>query len=153
LADFSAVTFSISGSNLRSIIIDIDILVPVYLNGYPQKQRNIFKTKALIDTGASRSAVSNTFAETTKLVSYEKCSIRAANGEFISSIYILDILFPRRILINNIKAAEFSGNHNFDFILGLDVLLTTDMALTNAGGNTVLSLRSPPADKHIDFTA
>jgi hypothetical protein len=54
--------------------------------------------------------------------------------------------------MKNIKAAEFSGRHSFDFIIGLDILLTTDMALTNAGGVTVLSLRSPPADKHIHFT-
>ena len=74
-----------------------------------------------------------------------------AKGEYISSVYNIDILFPNRMMAKNIKAAEFSGNHEFDFIVGMDILRMTDMAITNAKGVTVLSLRSPPADEHIDF--
>jgi hypothetical protein len=75
-----------------------------------------------------------------------------AKGEYISSVYAVDIMFPHRMLTANIKAAEFSGRHEFDFIVGMDILRMTDMAITNAGGVTILSLRSPPADKHIEFT-
>jgi len=75
-----------------------------------------------------------------------------AKGEYISSVYTVDILFPNRMIATNIKASEFSGSHDFDFIIGMDILRMTDMAITNAGGVTVLSLRSPSADKHIDFT-
>jgi hypothetical protein len=55
-------------------------------------------------------------------------------------------------MAQNIKSAEFSGSHEFDFIIGMDILRMADMAITNAGGVTVLSLRAPCADKHIDFT-
>jgi len=53
---------------------------------------------------------------------------------------------------SNIKAAEFSGKHRFDFIIGMDILCMADLAITNAGRVMVLSMRSPPADKHIDFS-
>jgi len=45
-------------------------------------------------------------------------------------------------------------NHRHSIIIDIemDILRMTDMAITNAGGVTVLSLRSPSADKHIDFT-
>ena len=149
MADYTAFSYRVPDNHRHSIVIDIEILVPVqgYLlnRGVPQK------TKALIDTGASRSAIRSTFVQAAKLVSYEKCTIRMAKGEYISSVYNIDILFPNRMMAKNIKAAEFSGNHEFDFIVGMDILRMTDMAITNAKGVTVLSLRSPPADEHIDF--
>jgi hypothetical protein len=152
LADFAAVTFLVPDNHRHSIVIDVEILVPVSVQGYPQVQKIPLKARALVDTGASRSAICDTFAQAAKLISYEKCTIRMAKGEYISSIYTVNILFPHQVLMKNIKAAEFSGKHDFDLIIGLDILLTSDMALTNAGGVTVLSLRSPPADEHIDFT-
>ena len=136
----------------HSIVIDIEVQVPVPIRGYPEDKKIPLKAKALIDTGASRSAIRNTFVQAAKLVSYEKCTIRMAKGEYVSSVYTVDILFPNRMIAKSIKAAEFSGNHEFDFIVGMDILRMTDMAITNAKGITVLSLRTPPDDVHIDFT-
>jgi predicted aspartyl protease len=152
LADFAAFTYRLPDNQRHSIIIDVEILVPVPIHGYPHDQRIALKAKALIDTGASRSAISSSFAQAAKLISYEKCTIRMAKGEYISSVYAIDIMFPHQILAKNIKAAEFSESRSFDLIIGMDILLMTDFALTNAGGVAVLSLRAPPADKHIDFT-
>ena len=152
MADCAAFTFRVPDNHRHSIVIDIEILVPVPIQGYPQNQRLPLRAKALIDTGASRSAVSNSFIQAAKLVSYEKCTIRMAKGEYVSSVYTVDIMFPHGMLAANIRAAEFSGRHEFDFIVGMDILRMTDMAITNAGGVTVLSLRSPPASKHIEFT-
>jgi len=152
LADYAAFTYRVPDNHRHSIIIDVEILVPVPVQGYPQNQKLPQKARALIDTGASRSAISNSFVQTAKLVSYEKCTIRMAKGEYISSVYTMDIIFPHGLSAANIKAAEFSGRHEFDFIVGMDILRITDMAITNAEGITVLSLRSPPANEHIDFT-
>ena len=152
MADYAAFTYRVPDNHRHSIVIDIEMLVPVPIEGYPQNRKLPLKAKALIDTGASRSAISNSFVQAAKLVSYEKCTIRMAKGEYISSVYVVDIIFPHGISAENIKAAEFSGRHEFDFIVGMDILRMTDMAITNAGGVTVLSLRSPPAGKHIDFT-
>jgi len=145
-------TFRVPDNHRHSIVIDVEILVPESSNGYPQNRKQSQKAKALIDTGASRSAISSSFVQAAKLASYEKCTIRMAKGEYISSVYMVDIIFPHGMLANNVKAAEFSGQHEFDFIIGMDILRITDMAITNAGGVTVLSLRSPPADEHIDFS-
>jgi predicted aspartyl protease len=152
LADYTAFTYRVPDNHRHSIIINIEILVPVPIQGYPLDKRIYLKAKALIDTGASRSAIRNTFVQAAKLMSYEKCTIRMAKGEYMSSVYTVDILFSNNMMAKRIKAAEFSGSHEFDFIIGMDILCMTDMAITNAGGVTVLSLRAPSADKHIDFT-
>ena len=151
MADHAAFTYRVPDNHRHSIVIDVEILVPVPAHGYPQSQKLSLKAKALIDTGASRSAISNSFVQAAKLVSYEKCTIRMAKGEYLSPVYVVDIMFPHKMLAENIKAAEFSGRHEFDFIVGMDILRMADMAITNAGNVTVISLRSPPSDKHIEF--
>jgi len=152
LADYAAFTYRVPDNCRNSIVIDIEICVPVPIHGYPQDKKIPLKARALIDTGASRSAVRDTFIQVAKLASYGKRTIRMAKGEYISSVYTVDILFPNCMMAKDIKAAEFTGNHNFDFIIGMDILCMTDMAISNAGSVTVLSLRSPSADTHIDFT-
>jgi len=152
LDNFTAFTYRVPDNHRHSIVIDIEIHVPVPIQGYPQNKRIPLRAKALIDTGASRSAISSAFVSAAKLVSYGRCTIRTAKGEYISSVYTVDIMFPNRMMAQNIKSAEFTGSHEFDFIVGMDILRMTDMAITNAGGVTVLSLRAPSADKHIDFT-
>jgi len=150
LDNATAFTYRVPDNHRYSIVIDVEILAPV--QGYPMNQKLPLKTKALIDTGASRSAISISTVQAAKFTSYEKCTIRMAKGEYISSVYNVDIKFPHGMLAANIKAAEFSGRHEFDFIIGMDILRMADMAITNAGDITVLSLRSPPADEHIDFS-
>ena len=151
MADYAAFTYRVPDNHRHCIVIDVEILVPVPIEGYPQEERMARKAKALIDTGASRSAIRNTFVQAAKLISYGKCTIRMAHGEYISSLYAVDIMFPHRMIAKNIKAAEFSGSHEFDFIVGLDILRMADIAISNAGDVTVFAMRSPPADVHIKF--
>jgi hypothetical protein len=66
-------------------------------------------------------------------------------------VYSLDVLLPNGILFTNMDVAEFQSNHNFDFIIGMNILRMGDMALTNAKGEMVFTFRIPPADTHIDF--
>ena len=136
----------------HSIVIDIEIYVPVPVQGYPQDQKLPLRAKALIDTGASRSAISSSFAKAAKLASYGKCTIKTAKDEYISSVYNVSVMFPGRMLANDIKVAEFLGKHGFNFIVGMDILRMADLAITNAGRVMVLSMRSPPADNHIVFS-
>jgi hypothetical protein len=151
LADYTSFTYRVPDNHRHSIVIEVELLVPVPIEGYPQEKRIALKAKALIDTGASRSAIRTTFVKKAKLLSYGRCTIRRAKGDYISSLYVLDVMFPHKMMANNIKAAEFSGNHDFDFIIGMDILRMTDMAISNARGVTVFAMRSPPADTHVEF--
>ncbi|MCL2187117.1 MAG: retroviral-like aspartic protease family protein [Treponema sp.] len=152
MGDYTAFTYQVPKNHRHSIVIDVEVKISASIRDVPQNQRIPIAAKALIDTGASRSAVSSLFVQTAKLISYGKCSIRQSRGEYISSVYTVDIIFPHGMYAHNIKAAEFFGHHEFDFIVGMDILRMTDIAISNAGGITVLSLRSPPANEHIDFT-
>jgi hypothetical protein len=78
--------------------------------------------------------------------------VHSAQGEFTSSVYQIDVIFPNRLLIQKIDVIEFKKGRDFDCIIGMDILRMGDCAITNANGITVFSFRVPSDNKHIDFT-
>jgi predicted aspartyl protease len=109
------------------------------------------KTKALIDTGATGSCVSRRFAESVKLNSFKMTKVFTAQGPFPTPMYRVDVLFPHGILFTNMDVTEFSGEHDFDFIIGMNILRKGDIAITNANDETVFSFRVPSDVEHINF--
>lgn len=115
-------------------------------------ERTFIEAVALIDTGASRSAVSKRFAERHGMVSYKMATVVSAHGGRKVPSYTTDIVLPGGIVFEGRKVTQFFGEHDFDVIIGLDILLCGDMAITNANCETVFSFRTPPADTHTDYT-
>ena len=147
----NAITYHIPAKEKQSIIIDIQIGVPITINGYPKETRKNISSKALIDTGATGSSISMKFALAAQLKTYKRNKIQGFNGIAIVPVYKVDVLLPNDHLLPNIEVAEFQNNFNFDFIIGIDILRKGDMALTNANNEMVFSFRIPPSKTHIDF--
>jgi hypothetical protein len=60
--EFNAITVNLPDRKKQSVIFEIQIGVPVPVNGYPQDGRINMKSMALIDTGATGSCISRRFA-------------------------------------------------------------------------------------------
>jgi predicted aspartyl protease len=112
----------------------------------------LLAAKALVDTGATNSCISHDFAQVSGLLSFRKTTVRSAQGEFVSSVYRTDVVFPNRLIIQDVDVIGFKKGQDFDFIIGMDILRMGDCAITNAQGITALSFCVPPDSKHIDFT-
>jgi len=97
-------------------------------------------------------AIHDTFVQAANLTSYGRRTIQTAKDEYISLVYSVNVMFPNQILARNIRVSEYSDNHEFDFIIGREILQMTDMAITNTSNITVLFLYTPSSEKHIDFT-
>jgi predicted aspartyl protease len=109
---------------------------------------------ALVDTGATNTAISNTLAASLRLEAVERCLVSAAGGTHQSNMYLIDVLLRNMVNFVNIKATEFvKTTQIFDIIIGMDILMLGDLAITNHNHQTVLSFRVPPGEKHIDFVA
>ncbi len=108
---------------------------------------------ALVDTGATTTAVSDRLAAGLGLKAVAQCKVSAAGGVHISNVYSIDVLLRSMVTFANIEATEFVFDGKFDVILGMDVLMLGDLAITNADHKTVLSFRVPPDDRHIDYVA
>ena len=46
---------------------------------------------------------------------------------------------------------EISDDHNYDFLIGMNILSLGDMALTRVDGIAAFSFRVPPAGRYIEF--
>ena len=148
----NAITVHLPEKQKQSILFEIQLGVPVPVDGYPQDSRINMKSKALVDTGATGSCISRRFAAGAQLKPFKMGTVIGAHGIAIVPIYRVDVLLPNGILFTNMEVAEFFGGNDFDFIIGMNILCMGDMALTNARGKSVFSFRIPPADQHIDFT-
>jgi predicted aspartyl protease len=152
LANYTAFTYRVPGDHRHAIVIDIQIGVPVPVHGYPKDARIFSKAQALIDTGATRSSISRNFAGAAQLASFRRALVRTAQGEFFSPVYRVDVVFPNSLTIKNVDVTEYSTKLDFDFIIGMDILRTGDMCISNADNVTVFSFRSPPYCEHTDYT-
>jgi predicted aspartyl protease len=147
---YKAFTFHVPANRRSSIVIDIEVAMLSQL--FPKKPKIFYPVKALIDTGATCSGIKQSFVKTINPTVYGYANIKTLQGEFLSSIYKVDIRFPTGLTARNIRISEFFTAQEFDIIIGMDILRLGDMAITNAKNNTVFSFRVPPAKKHIDFT-
>ena len=148
----NAITVHLPDKQKQSVIFEIQLGVPVPIDGYPKDRRISINSMALVDTGATGSCISRRFAADAQLKPYKMGTVIGAHGIAIVPVYRIDVLLPNGILFTNMEVAEFYGGNDFDFIIGMNILRKGDMALTNAKGKTVFSFRIPPAEKHIDFT-
>jgi len=147
----NALTVHLPDDRRQAVIFEIQIGVPVPIDGYPKNSRIGMKSMALVDTGATGSCISRRFASGAQLKSFKMGKVHSAQGVSVVPVYRVDVLLPNGILITNMDVTEFNGGNDFDFIIGMNILRMGDMALTNAKGKTVFSFRIPPAETHINF--
>ena len=148
---YNAITIHLPDKQKQSILFEIQLGIPIPTGSYPKDRRTGIRSMALIDTGATGSCISRHFAANAQLKPFKMGTVIGAHGAAIVPVYRIDVLLPNGILFTNMEVAEFFGNNNFDFIVGMNILRMGDMAFTNAKGKPVFSFRIPPADTHIDF--
>ena len=147
----NAITVHLPDDHRHAVVFEIQIGVPVPIDGFPKDKRIHMKSMALVDTGATGSCISKRFATSAQLKSFKKGKVRGIHGAVVVPVYRVDVSLPHGILITNMDVVEFDGGYDFDFIIGMNILRMGDMALTNAKGKTVFSFRIPPAEEHINF--
>lgn len=67
-----------------------------------------------------------------------------------TATYVVNFGLPNTVLIGGLRVSELTGPHDFDVIVGMDVINFGDFAITNLGGKTCVSFRVPPGPR-IDF--
>ena len=85
------------------------------------------------------------------LLPIDSCIVRGINHNQISDIVVASIslsddllLTGRRFSVNNIPGA--------DVLIGMDIIMTGDFVINNAGGKTLFSFVIPPFKDKISFS-
>lgn len=108
--------------------------------------------KALWDTGATHSAVSDRLAAGMALPTEDFARISTASGILRVPVYLIRLGLPNHFMFDEVEAVEFSysDEDDYDLIIGMDIMTQGDLSLTNFEGRTVFSFRIPSLNR-VDF--
>lgn len=100
----------------------------------------------LIDTGATNTCVSTELATELGLISIGVTESGTASGKHTVNVYIADlslcqgrVVFPK----HKVLTANLTEQPGVEMLIGMDILIRGDFALTHQNGKTVASFRIP----------
>ena len=70
-------------------------------------------------------------------------NVNDAGGMSVSPTYVVHFYLPNKAAITGVLVTDSVGGANFGAIIGMDVITLGDMAITNVGGQTWMSFRTP----------
>ena len=133
-----------------AILIDVELIVSAII-GKQEKPVSI-KTKALVDTGANGSCISQRLVSACRLKPISAMKMISAHGVGIAQVYETSIILPTGITFSAVPVVEVAGSKSFDVIIGMDILTKCDFAFSSNGKESCFSMRIPSANALIDFT-
>jgi len=143
---------AVAQGRLREIITDSGVSVPFISNpDGGSKNPVILRVKALWDTGATGSVITEATAKSLNLQPISKVKVSHAGGESIQSVYLVNIYLPNNLIVQNVRVTECQDTTGkFGLIIGMDIITLGDFAITNVNGNTAVSFRIPSVET-IDY--
>jgi hypothetical protein len=108
------------------------------------------------DTGATNTVITSKVVTELGLKPSGKVKVRGVGPagicqEHDSNTYLVNILLPNNVTIAGVRVSE-NAVEGCDVLIGMDVITTGDLAITNHNGRTTFSFRVPPCEE-IDFVA
>lgn len=96
--------------------------------------------RAMWDTGANLSCLISSFARRIRIRQRGQVDVGGASGIVTTPRYIASIILPGGMLIDDIELAEVDFEyHDFDIIIGMDIISRGNFAVKNDGGKTSFS--------------
>lgn len=145
--------FTIKHNGITNRIVTEILLCPAfdprqYPNSPPFKP---YKTLALWDTGATNSVITANTAKALNLVSIGLTKMKHADAEVDCNSYLINMYLPNKVGIPGIRVIECQNNDSgFGAIIGMDIITSGDMSITNVNRKTVMTFRIPSI-KAIDY--
>lgn len=109
----------------------------------PNTNKHI-KSNAIWDTGASASVITTKVVQSLGLIATGMSMVNTANGTVNQSTYIVDIQLPNNVIVKDVTVtgvAALSGG--CDVLIGMDIINTGDLSITNHNNVTCMSFRIP----------
>ena len=106
---------------------------------------------ALWDTGATNSMITERVATMCALTPIGITHVATAGGPLLSTpTFLIDVGLPNNVVVEQVTVAQ--GNlSGIDLLIGMDIILLGDFAVTNYDGITSFSFRIPSSER-LDFT-
>jgi predicted aspartyl protease len=111
-------------------------------HGYSHKQP--VEVRALWDTGAETTFISAKLAQELGLEPMtERITVSGIYGSAFANVYMLDVVLPGKIIVEDISAPEISNHKDFDIIIGMNIINRGTFTIDNENGDTTLYFSLP----------
>ena len=109
----------------------------------------IVQFKAIWDTGASCSCISQNVVKSLNLSEIDKAINNTANGTREAGVYLVNIYLPNKVVFPGVRVidAKLLGT---DILIGMDIINQGDLAITHKKENTWMTFQVPSSHS-IDF--
>ena len=129
---------------VSQLITDIAVAPGFDPRNPPIPEPSYVDTKALWDTGASKSMVSADLATQLALVPVGSQVVQHAGGSSPSNTYLVNFRLMNDVRMLGALVTEFPTiTGAFGCIVGMDVISVGDLAISHHGGRTTMSFRTP----------
>lgn len=103
--------------------------------------------RALWDTGATGSCITANVVKELGLAVIGKAVCSHVQGETITSRYLVNIILPNKIGVSEISVTEGIIAKGIDVLIGMDIITLGDFAISNKGGKTHFTFRTPSCER------
>lgn len=147
MAQSSPLSFTAKWKRIVPILVtDLQIKIP--------ESVEFHKIRAIWDTGATNCTITAKMATALGLVSIKPIEVRGVHGPSYRNTYVIDVRLESGILFEKILVTEcddlLSEEINCQMLIGMDIISTGELAITNYNNETCMSFRVP-STKCIDF--
>lgn len=151
LAKRNAFTFKY-GEKVPSLETWVKVSKPDGPTAGPNAEEDISKLnefKAIWDTGASSTCISEGVIQTLELAKVDEKPIQTANGPRLAGLYLVNIYLPNKVIFPAVSVldAEIFGA---DVLIGMDIIGRGDFAVTHKREITCMTFQIPSSHE-IDF--
>lgn len=140
---FQAFTVKANGIADR-ILTDVTVSDAFDPRKPPDPLPKALSCKALWDTGATKSGISANLAQSLGLVPTGQVTVNHAGGSGPRPTYVINLALPHQVGVFGLQTMEFThAPGSFEVIIGMDVICLGDFSISNVGGQTWVSFRTP----------
>ncbi|MES2810020.1 MAG: SEC-C metal-binding domain-containing protein [Bacteroidota bacterium] len=111
-----------------------------FIPGGKQPKTNQFN--GLWDTGASKTVITQRVVDELGLVASGKVNTFHANGQSVVDTYYINIVLPNNVGFQYLQVSK-GILHNFDVLIGMDIIGMGDFSITHVGKKSVFEFRMP----------
>ena len=128
-----------------------ELLTPSIISNRLSPNHVIKADNTIWDTGASGSAINISLASTLNLPPIGRRVIQGAHGSEEVYEYTVQLQLPNNVILPKIAVAGLKLGNRIDALIGMDIIMLGDFAISNGQGKTTFTYAVPPFDNKADL--
>ena len=144
-------SFTAKHNGLANALVDeIGVYSAFLPSSPPKKYSDIKKFRAIWDTGATNTVITERVVKECKLKHTGLTQVHTVGGTKRAHTYLVSVFLPNNVVFGQLKVTQGKIYGQADVLIGMDIISQGDFAVTNAEGKTTHSFRYPSVEC-IDF--